>query len=182
MLLDLQPTLENEWILLEPLQEHHFAALYEIAQDPLIWEQHPNPDRYQKAVFSDFFRDSMASQGALIILDQRTARVIGSSRFKRIDASAEAIEIGWSFLSREYWGGTYNKAMKSLMIDHAFRTIHQVVFYIGTANVRSQKAVEKLGGIQITSLTHPAIAKTDEDILSYLIHKEVWGKEGRILR
>lgn len=177
MPLDLQVRLENEWIILEPLREHHFEALYEVAQDPLIWEQHPIHDRYKKAIFTDFFRDSIASQAALVILDQRTGEVIGSSRFKRIAKSAEAIEIGWSFLSRKYWGGTYNKAMKSLMINHAFKTIHQVIFYIGTANVRSQKAVEKLGGLRITRLAYPEIVKTEEDILTYLITKEAWEKQ-----
>lgn len=174
MPLDLQPRLENEWIILEPLAEHHFEALYEVARDPLIWEQHPIHDRYQRTVYADFFRDSIASQGALIILDQQTGGVIGSTRFKRIAESTEAIEIGWSFLSRKYWGGTYNKAMKHLMIDYAFKTIHQVVFYVGTQNVRSQKAVEKLGGLQVTSTAYPKIVKTEEDILTYLITKEAW--------
>jgi RimJ/RimL family protein N-acetyltransferase len=81
------------------------------------------------------------------------------------------MEIGWSFLSRKYWGGTYNKAMKTLMIEHAFQSIHKVVFYIGTENVRSQKAVEKLGGLKIASLTYPDIVKNREDTLTYLISK-----------
>lgn len=174
MLLNIQPSLENEWIILEPLKEYHFEALYKVAKDPLIWEQHPNHDRYKKAIYAEFFKDSIESKGALVIIDKRNHEIIGSSRFKRLNKLEDAIEIGWSFLARKYWGGTYNKAMKTLMIEHAFQSIHKVVFYIGTENVRSQKAVEKLGGVKITSPNYPDIVKNEDDTLTYLISKYEW--------
>ncbi len=62
-----------------------------------------------------------------------------------------AVEIGWSFLSRKYWGGVYNKSIKKLLIDYAFESLEDVIFYIGKENIRSQKAVEKIGGIRITN-------------------------------
>jgi RimJ/RimL family protein N-acetyltransferase len=56
------------------------------------------------------------------------------------------VEIGWTFLARSHWGGKYNGQMKELMLRHAFRFVERVVFLIGEHNLRSQRAVEKIGG------------------------------------
>ena len=54
-MMNLQPTLENENVKLVPLQETDFERLYDVASDPLIWEQHPNKDRYKREIFQTFF-------------------------------------------------------------------------------------------------------------------------------
>lgn len=144
MSLDLQPTLENDLVLLRPLIKQDFDALYEVAKDPLIWKQHPSWDRYKREVFGKFFQDSLMSRAVLVVIDQKTKQTIGSSRFKPMTKTA--VEIGWSFLARKYWGGVYNRAVKTLMLNYAFETMEYVVFYIDKANIRSQKAVEKIGG------------------------------------
>jgi N-acetyltransferase len=146
---DLQPTLNGALLSLRPLREQDFDALYMVASDPLVWEQHPARDRYQRDVFSKLFRESMDSGGALVALDAKDDRVVGSSRFHAYDATRSEVEIGWSFLARAYWGGTYNREMKRLMLEHAFRFVNTVVFLIGPANIRSQRAIEKLGGVRV---------------------------------
>lgn len=145
---ELQPHLTGELIELRPLREDDFAALFAVASDPLIWEQHPNSDRYQEEVFRAFFRDAMASGGALLALDRESGRVIGSSRYFGYDEANSEVEIGWSFLARSHWGGVYNGEMKRLMLAHAFRFVQSVVFLVGPMNYRSQRAVEKIGGIR----------------------------------
>jgi len=55
------------------------------------------------------------------------------------------VEIGWTFLERAFWGGTYNREMKSLMLDHAFKFVDRVVFVVGENNLRSQRALQKIG-------------------------------------
>jgi N-acetyltransferase len=149
MAFDLQPTLKGELLELRPLRQDDFAALYAVASDPLIWELHPSPDRYKPDVFKEFFREAMESGGAFIVLDARDGRVIGSSRFHGYDEKKSEIEIGWTFLARSHWGGTYNKAMKQLMLRHAFTFVKSVVFMVGPENWRSQKAMEKIGGVRI---------------------------------
>ena len=144
---DLQPNLRGELLELRPLQPQDFAQLYAVASDPLIWEQHPMRDRYKEEVFSDFFREALESGGALIAIDARERRVIGSSRFHGYDEQNSEIEIGWTFLARAYWGGTYNKEMKHLMLRHAFEFVNSVIFVIGRQNFRSQRAIEKIGGV-----------------------------------
>ena len=119
-----------------------------MASDPLIWEQHPHNTRYQEDVFRKFFSDALASGGALIVIDSKTGRVIGSSRYAGYDKDRSQVEIGWTFLARSHWGGVYNSEMKRLMLDHAFQFVHNVIFVIGTQNLRSQRAVEKLGAVR----------------------------------
>jgi RimJ/RimL family protein N-acetyltransferase len=151
MSFELQPFLEGGIVRLRPLAPDDFAALYAVAADPLIWEQHPASDRCQEPVFREFFREALASGGALLSLDTSTGEVIGSSRYHGYDAGRSEIEIGWTFLARSHWGGTYNREMKRLMLQHAFRFVDAVVFLVGPGNIRSQRAVEKIGGVRIAS-------------------------------
>jgi len=148
---DLQPTLKGELVMLRPLRLEDYSALFAVASDPLIWEQHPANDRYKEEVFKEFFREAMDSGGALIATDSKTGRVIGSSRFHGYDREVSEIEIGWTFLARSHWGGTYNREMKQLMLRHAFQFVQSVVFLVGPQNLRSQKAVEKIGGVRVGS-------------------------------
>ncbi|MGA7993243.1 MAG: GNAT family N-acetyltransferase [Thermoanaerobaculia bacterium] len=148
MLFDLQPTLEGDLLGLRPLRPEDFNDLYAVASDPLIWEQHPSSDRYQEEVFRSFFRESLESGGALIATNRRSGRVIGSSRFHAFDREKSEIEIGWTFLARSHWGGAYNRDMKQLMLRHAFRFVNSVVFLVGPKNLRSQRAMEKIGGVR----------------------------------
>jgi RimJ/RimL family protein N-acetyltransferase len=128
-----------------------YRDLFAVAADPLVWEQHPSQDRYQEQVFMNFFREALESGGALIALDRKDGRVIGSSRFHGYDEGKSEVEIGWTFLARSHWGGIYNGEMKRLMLRHAFRFVDSVVFLVGPQNFRSQRAVEKIGGIRAGS-------------------------------
>jgi RimJ/RimL family protein N-acetyltransferase len=151
MSFDLQPTLKGKLLELRPLRAEDFDELYAVAADPLIWEQHPSNDRWKSDVFRDFFRVAMESGGALIAIDSKDGQVIGSSRYHRYDPAQSEIEIGWTFLARSHWGGLYNGEMKHLMLEHAFRFVDSVIFVIGTQNVRSQKANERIGGVRVGS-------------------------------
>ena len=117
-----------------------------MAADPLIWEQHPNPTRWQREVFRTYFEGAMASGGALFVSDVATGAPIGSSRYYDFDISASQVAIGYTFLARTCWGGAYNRALKTLMLEHAFRFVERVVFHVGAANRRSRIAMERLGG------------------------------------
>jgi RimJ/RimL family protein N-acetyltransferase len=151
MSFDLQPTLQGELLVLRPLRPEDSDDLYAVASDPLIWEQHPVPDRYQQDVFKEFFREALESGGALIALDVKDGKVIGSSRFHGYDVEQSEIEIGWTFLARSHWGGAHNGEMKHLMLRHAFRFVDRVIFLVGPQNLRSQKALEKIGAVRAGS-------------------------------
>jgi RimJ/RimL family protein N-acetyltransferase len=151
MAFDLQPILNGELLILRPLRPEDFHDLYAVASDPLIWEQHPAKDRYKEEVFKGFFREALESGGALIAMDSKDGRVAGSSRFHGYDEEKSEIEIGWTFLARSHWGGIYNREMKQLMLRHAFTFVRSVVFVVGPQNLRSQRALEKIGAVRAGS-------------------------------
>ncbi|MBK7033073.1 MAG: GNAT family N-acetyltransferase [Ignavibacteria bacterium] len=143
--MDLQPDLASERIRLRPLRHDDLEALYAVASDPLIWEQHPNRDRYKRDVFEKFFQGAMDSRGAFAVINAVTQEVIGSTRFYGLDTVTDHVFIGYTFLARRCWGGSYNHEMKKLMIDHAFQYVNRVLFQIGASNIRSQTAVQRIG-------------------------------------
>jgi RimJ/RimL family protein N-acetyltransferase len=144
---DLQPTLTGDLIELRPLRAEDHDALYAVARDPLIWEQHPAKERSEVDGFRRFFDEAMASGGAFVAIDRKTGTVIGSSRFYAYDGAASEVEVGWTFLARAYWGGRYNGEMKRLMLGHAFRFVNHVVLLIAPTNLRSQRAAERIGAV-----------------------------------
>jgi RimJ/RimL family protein N-acetyltransferase len=144
---ELQPHLVGDLLEVRPLRPEDWESLFAVASDPLIWEQHPAHDRYKEEVFKDFFRESLESGGALVVIDRKTQKIIGSSRYFGFDDEQREIEIGWTFLARSHWGGKYNGELKRLMLDHAFKFVESVVFLVGLTNVRSRRALEKIGGV-----------------------------------
>jgi N-acetyltransferase len=171
MSFDLQPHLKGELIELRPLKPGDWDKLFEVASDSLIWEQHPEPDRYKEDVFRVFFNDALESRGAFVIVDRKTQQVIGSTRFYGYDSEKSEIEIGWTFLARKYWGGRYNSEMKRLLLNHAFRFVESVVFFVGEENVRSQKAMEKVGATKAGTATRTYGNRQPAQNVKYVIKK-----------
>ena len=142
--MDRQPILEGERLLLRPLAAEDWDALFAVASDPQVWAIHPQHDRWQEPVFRRFFADALERGGALAVIDKASGAIIGSSQYKA-EANG-AVEIGWTFLAPSHWGGTCNREMKRLMLAHAFRFVGRVEFRVGECNLRSQRAMQKIGG------------------------------------
>src|SRR5450432_804262 len=121
---NLQPTLMGELLALRPLRDSDFDALFQVASDPLIWDQHPFP-RYEKKAFLEFFEGALNS-GGLLILDRQTQHTIGASRY--YNQKAGEINIGYTFLSRSHWGGRFNRDLKKVMVGYALRFVNTVFF------------------------------------------------------
>lgn len=143
-----QPTLEGELVVVRPLHADDLGRLYAVAADPLLWEQHPDRERWREDGFRAYFDDHLASGGALAVVDRATGTLIGASRYDNYDSEASEVEIGWTFLARPYWGGAYNADLKRVMLAHAFQSVVTVVFLVGAHNLRSRRAVEKLGAVE----------------------------------
>jgi N-acetyltransferase len=174
---DRQPNLSNDLLLLRALRDEDFEDLYAVASDPLIWEQHPAKERSQRTGFTAFFREAMESKGTLIAIDAATQKIIGSSRYNPVKETRDAIEIGWTFLARSHWGGIYNRAMKELMIGHAFHFVHHVLLYIHEDNRRSQQAALKIGGERIITLNGQVLSTRPTASVIYQIARERWVAE-----
>lgn len=173
MVFDLQPHLKGELLELRPLATDDWDELFAVASDPMIWEQHPEQDRYTENVFRTFFKGALESGGAFVIIDRQTQRIIGSTRFYGYDAKKSQIEIGWTFLARKYWGGRYNAELKRLLLNHAFKFVGSVVFFVGEENVRSQKAMEKVGAVKVGTATRTYGNRQPARNVKYVIRKTV---------
>ena len=162
---ELQPTLVGETLLLRPLVVTDFEALYAVAADPLLWEQHPAGDRWQRPVFTALFERLLASGGGLVVIERSSGEVIGSSSYYELDAQSRSVVVGYTFLARRCWGGTYNSELKSLMLKHAFRYVERVWFHVGAHNLRSQRAMGRVGA----RLSHQAVRESS-GITSAFLH------------
>jgi RimJ/RimL family protein N-acetyltransferase len=153
--INLQPDLmEDEVVKILPLKESDLDRLFKVASDPEIWAQHPTRDRYKKEVFQIYFDSAVSSGSAFLIFDKKTNNLIGSSRFYDYDAEHSTIAIGYTFLAKEYWGGKYNSSIKKLMLQYAFQFVEAVIFHIGPSNIRSQKAILKIGAQKIGEMVY----------------------------
>jgi RimJ/RimL family protein N-acetyltransferase len=169
-----QPTLTGALIRLRPLKEEDFESLYAAGSDPLLWEQHPDRERYTRARFELFFRTGMESKGALVVIDQKAGKIIGSSRFAGHDVERSMVEVGYTFVSREYWGAGYNRELKFLMLNYAFQFCEVVQFVVGEINYRSQTAVKKIGAKEIDRVTTPQLGGDLRTSVVYEIKKSDW--------
>jgi RimJ/RimL family protein N-acetyltransferase len=150
--MDRQPILQDDSVILTPLRSDEFEELLSVSSDPLIWAQHPNPDRWQREVFRTYFDGALASAGAFMIRDKANGKAIGSTRFYDHDADASEIKIGYTFFSRDQWGRGTNQRVKRLMLDYAFQHVKQVIFHVGADNLRSRIAMQRLGAQLIGEL------------------------------
>ncbi len=169
--MNLQPTLSNEVVTIRPLKKEDFISLYEVASDQLLWEQHPNNDRYKKDIFEAFFQKALDSNGAFVIIDTSSGKIIGSSRYYDLDFEKSTVVIGFTFIERKYWGTNYNRSSKELLLNHAFQFVNSVHFHVAKNNFRSQKAMEKLGG-KVIDFTTSNLGIEGNPV--YEIKKEDW--------
>ena len=158
---DLQPTLTGPRVLIRPVAPGDWEGMYAAGSDPEIWAVHPVRDRWTEAGMRAFFDGALASGAGFAFVDRETGRIIGSSRYHGWDSATKEIEIGWTFLARAYWGGSFNAEVKRLMLDHAFTFADTVVFWVGETNWRSQRAMEKIGGVRREGLKMRALGGRD---------------------
>lgn len=143
--LDRQPTLSDGVVELRPLRPEDRDALAGAASDPLIWAGHPDTERYGPT-FPAFFAASLASGGGLVIAHVDNGELIGHTRVEPLPDADDAVEVGWTFLTRAHWGGATNRRVKRLLVAHAAAAGQRVVLHIAGENGRSRAAAERLGG------------------------------------
>lgn len=169
---DLQPDfLQDNLIKLVPLQESDFERLFQVASNPKVWEQHPNPNRYQLEDFRNYFKGAIESKGAFIVLDAKTNEVVGCSRYYDYNHEDISVLIGYTFIGTKFWGKGYNKSLKKLMLDHAFRFVDKVYFHIGALNIRSQMAIAKIGAVKVEEFEVGYYGEPSKLNFVYLIEK-----------
>lgn len=172
--INFQPSLQDSLVIARPLLETDFDSLYLAASDPLIWEQHPNKNRYRQEVFQNYFTGAMESGGALLVKDAQTNAVIGSSRYSDYEEATNTVSIGYTFFVRSHWGTGHNYALKRLMLEHVFQYVDTVAFYIGAVNKRSQISLERFGAIKTGEVEMAYFGEAPKLDYRYAITKEQW--------
>ncbi len=171
---NLQPTLENEKVILLPLKEEDFELVHKAASNPEVWAEHPNKNRWQEDVFRNFFKGALRSGGAFKIIDKASGNVIGSTRFYDYDRKKDSILIGYTFFAKEYWNQGYNHAAKRLMLDYIFDYVSVVHLHIGAENERSKRSITNLGARKIAEEVVAYYGEPPRLNFLYEIRKEEW--------
>lgn len=144
-------TLEGKHVRLEPLSRAHHAQLSESGLDAELWRWIPQPVRTAEEM-RDYIEIALQQQAAgsalpFAILATASGRVIGSTRFGNIDRANRRVEIGWTWLTRQWQRTPANTEAKYLMLRHAFETLAcvRVEFKTDSLNDRSRLALRRIG-------------------------------------
>ena len=180
MKFSIQPKLENDSLQLLPLAESDFERLFNVASDPEVWAMHPNKERYKRDVFQNFFKGALQSKGAFLIIDKETTAVLGSTRFYDYDENDESILIGYTFYGTKFWGKNINASVKKMMLDYIFQFVEKVIFHVGKDNIRSIKAMTKLGAENLGETEVAYFGATPKINVVFQIKKDEWQRKQNI--
>ena len=147
--------LEGKHARLEPLDASHATGLFAIGQDENIWRYLLRPKLESVADALSFVEDAlrMAAAGSQLpfaIIDQKNNQVAGSTRYLDIRPHDRAIEIGSTWLGRDFQRTAINTECKYLLLRHAFEDLGAVRVTLKTdgRNEQSQRAIERLGAVR----------------------------------
>ncbi|MCX2680115.1 GNAT family protein [Galbibacter sp. EGI 63066] len=176
------PTLENEIVQLAPLTLENYKNLYTIASEDKLVQYSPSNISTLQAL-TQYVKKALELQEAktaipFIIYDKRAKKYAGCTRFMNIDWDNKVLHIGSTWIGREFHGNGLNTAMKNLMINYVFYKMgfEKIEFRIDERNIRSRKAVEKLGA-QLEGILRKNVYLLDgykRNTCCYGILKEEW--------
>ncbi len=144
--------LEGEKVILLPLEESHFNELISISGDDCIWGFMRIKEAGNGALLSELqealCQRELGIEYPFVVIDKATHNIMGSTRYLKISEEHRNLEIGWTWYSPAYWGKGYNDECKLLLLTHCFETLDVIRVQIVAAanNVRSRKAIERIGG------------------------------------
>ncbi|MBL7813742.1 MAG: GNAT family N-acetyltransferase [Saprospiraceae bacterium] len=144
-------SLEGHLIRLEILEPRHLYVMEAIASNPLIWQNLPI-EGWRNDVFWRWAYDSLECQKkgqafVFVVIDQHSGKIVGTTRYQDMDCQHNKTDIGWTWYDPSVWGKGYNFEAKKLMLTHAFEVwkVGRVGFKVDERNMRSQRALEKIG-------------------------------------
>lgn len=146
--------LEGKIVTLVPMEDCHKAELISVLLSPKVWEYtwrtiHTTEELDQ--VLTDALANkNNGSQIPFTILDQASGKIIGTTRVGDLDMANRNAEIGWTWLSPDYWRTGVNTECKFLLLRHCFEELHlmRVQFSVSGQNIRSQRSIERIGAIK----------------------------------
>ncbi|MGE7186283.1 GNAT family N-acetyltransferase [Peribacillus sp. NPDC006672] len=176
--------LENNVVHLIPMGLEHVEGIYEATQDKRIWE-HMSVDLTEKSRVLQYVQDALQKREhgtdiAYVIINKKTEKIIGATWFLDISKQHKRLEIGSTWINPIYWRTNINTNCKYLLLKYCFEELdfNRIQIKTGHENFRSQKAIERIGGVKEGILRSHMIRK--EGILRhtvlYSIINEEWAK------
>ncbi len=154
-MLHIEPvTLEGNLVRLEPLSYAHADGLWEAGQYEQIWtymstafQKREDADSYVEAAIT---ARNEGKELPFVIVEKRSNRVIGSTRFGNISRQDKGLEIGWTWLTPSVWKTPVNTECKWLLLRHCFEELGCIRVQLKTdsRNLNSQRAIERIGGVR----------------------------------
>ncbi len=174
--------LTGERAMLVPMEGSHVEALYEAGRSPEIWPYMPMRVRTledMRTLLEEALRArDRGTEFPFVIIERSLNRIVGSTRFLEITPAHRGIEIGWTWLSPDAWRTPINTECKYLLLRHCFETLGALRVQLKTdaRNVRSQVAIERIGGVREGLLRHHRIMPDGylRDSVYYSILIEEW--------
>lgn len=149
--------LRGNYVYLERLKAEDIPTLKELARDERIWEftrtllmNDAYDEQFEKYIAIALNPNPFLPQQSFVMRDAQTGAVMGMTRFYKVEPEHKRLNIGYTWYRPEYWGKAHNKECKLLLLQYAFETLgfRRVEFEVAHKNIRSQKAVEKIGGVK----------------------------------
>ncbi len=175
-------TLENKVVKLKPLELSDLPEILETGSYPEIWS-HMSTTIEKKEDVNNFVENALRAKDEktefpFVIVDKQSGDIIGSTRFMDIDDKHQRLEIGYTWLTPAYWRTAINTNCKYLLLQHCFEHLHLQRVQIKTDhdNIRSQKAIERIGATKEGILRNHMIRKdgTTRHTVMYSITIEEW--------
>ncbi len=176
-------TLTGHWARLEPLAKRHAPDLFQVSQDEEIWQYLPYPMPHTADEMCGWVSSvqQLQARGQVLpfaIVDQATGQAVGSTRYMDISEQDRHVEIGGTWLGRAYWRTPINTECKYLLLKHAFEELGCIRVQLKTdlRNVRSQRAIERLGAVREGILRQAMIVKANyaRSSVYYSILEDEW--------
>ncbi|PHR46184.1 MAG: GNAT family N-acetyltransferase [Fluviicola sp.] len=180
---DNQIILENDLISLSPLSHSHLDKLLPfVLSNPDLLKYSPSPFGTTKA-FEAYIKKAISARNKkerypFVIFDKKSNQYIGSSSYGKFSFENQRLEIGWTWIFKEFQGAGINSQAKFLLLDYAFHQLKmvRVVFKTDVRNVASRKALEKIGATLECILRSHTVLQDGyrRDTAVYSILKEEW--------
>jgi RimJ/RimL family protein N-acetyltransferase len=176
-------TLSGQCARLVPLELSHAPGLLAASHDPAIWAFMPAAPPETLTDIERMIADALTEQTQgnsvpFTIMDQETQSIVGSTRFLDISQAHRQAEIGWTWLTPAVWRTRINTECKYLLLRHAFETGHllRVQLKMDARNERSQRAIERIGGVREGILRRHRILHDGfvRDSVYYSVISEEW--------
>lgn len=144
--------LEGKRVKLVPLEDTYFDELIALSTNKDVWEflsiPGYEPDTLRTELRSAVLKRMTGEEYPFVIIDKLADKVIGCTRYLDIHPQHRKLEIGWTWYDKNYWATGYNTECKYLLLTHCFETLKTIRVQLRTwdKNMRSRKAIEKIGG------------------------------------